>query len=252
MTCPVLANSVDPDQLASGEANWSGSALFAIQYVNLYQQSIQICSKAQMLKFNTVQIGQAILKHVLGHMQTMKAQISLNICAVWSGPSLSESFDTIECINREQMPRWDLAVVLYQSESVHFGHIRIHLFAELGPKNNVFQSNSTDVFVTSLQQSQWKFISIAPDKLDIHTNIFLISPWNHILWILLEASWLSLNLDQIPHSPASELSLHCLIQPVCSNIFDIWLPAKASSDWLKLAVTGFYKSWCLLKLAAAC
>ena len=33
-TCPVLANSVDPDQLASEEANWSGSALFVIKYVN--------------------------------------------------------------------------------------------------------------------------------------------------------------------------------------------------------------------------
>ena len=37
-TYPAFANSVDPDQLASKEANWSGSALFAIQYVNLYQQ----------------------------------------------------------------------------------------------------------------------------------------------------------------------------------------------------------------------
>ena len=36
---PAIANSVDPDQLASEEANWSGSALFAIKYVNLYQQS---------------------------------------------------------------------------------------------------------------------------------------------------------------------------------------------------------------------
>ena len=35
---PAFANSVDPDQLASVEANWSGSALFAIQYLNLYQQ----------------------------------------------------------------------------------------------------------------------------------------------------------------------------------------------------------------------
>ena len=33
MTCTVLANSVDPDQLASEEANWSGSALFVIKYV---------------------------------------------------------------------------------------------------------------------------------------------------------------------------------------------------------------------------
>ena len=35
-TCLVLANSVDPDQLASEEANWSGSALFVIKYVNFY------------------------------------------------------------------------------------------------------------------------------------------------------------------------------------------------------------------------
>ena len=36
-THPVLANSVVPDQLASEEANWSGSALF-IKYVNFYQK----------------------------------------------------------------------------------------------------------------------------------------------------------------------------------------------------------------------
>ena len=36
---PAFANSVDPDQLASEEANWSVSALFAIHYLNLYQQS---------------------------------------------------------------------------------------------------------------------------------------------------------------------------------------------------------------------
>ena len=35
---PAFANSVDPDQLASEEANWSGSALFVTKYVNLYQQ----------------------------------------------------------------------------------------------------------------------------------------------------------------------------------------------------------------------
>ena len=36
---PAFANSADPDQLASEEANWPGSALFAVKYVNLYQQS---------------------------------------------------------------------------------------------------------------------------------------------------------------------------------------------------------------------
>ena len=38
-TYPVLANSVDPGQLASEDANWSGSAQFVIMYANLYQQS---------------------------------------------------------------------------------------------------------------------------------------------------------------------------------------------------------------------
>ena len=38
-TCPVLANSVDPNQMASEEANWSGSALFVIKYVNFYQKT---------------------------------------------------------------------------------------------------------------------------------------------------------------------------------------------------------------------
>ena len=33
-----FANSLDPDQLASEEANWSRFTLFAIQYLNLYQQ----------------------------------------------------------------------------------------------------------------------------------------------------------------------------------------------------------------------
>ena len=37
-TFPVLANSVDKNQLASKEANWSGSALFVIKYVNFYQK----------------------------------------------------------------------------------------------------------------------------------------------------------------------------------------------------------------------
>ena len=38
--CPAFANSVDPDQLASAseEANWSGSAVFVIKYVSLYQE----------------------------------------------------------------------------------------------------------------------------------------------------------------------------------------------------------------------
>ena len=33
-----ITNSVEPDQLASSEANWSGSALFLSLSLNLYQQ----------------------------------------------------------------------------------------------------------------------------------------------------------------------------------------------------------------------
>ena len=36
--CPAFANSAAPGQLASSEASWSGSSLFVIQNVNLYQQ----------------------------------------------------------------------------------------------------------------------------------------------------------------------------------------------------------------------
>ena len=39
---PIYAlplQTVDPDQLTSEEAIWSGSPLFIIQYVNLYQPS---------------------------------------------------------------------------------------------------------------------------------------------------------------------------------------------------------------------
>ena len=51
MTYPVLANSVDPDHMASEVANWSGSALFVIKYVNFYQKpgsSNLICWKLEV------------------------------------------------------------------------------------------------------------------------------------------------------------------------------------------------------------
>ena len=37
---PAFANIVDPDQLAPSEANWSGSTLFVIMYLNLYEHLI--------------------------------------------------------------------------------------------------------------------------------------------------------------------------------------------------------------------
>ena len=35
---PCLCKQIDPDQLASAKINWSGSTVFVIEYVNLYQQ----------------------------------------------------------------------------------------------------------------------------------------------------------------------------------------------------------------------
>ena len=42
-TTPTFANSVDPDQMASQEAIWSGSTLFVIQFVNL-NKNIRWCN----------------------------------------------------------------------------------------------------------------------------------------------------------------------------------------------------------------
>ena len=57
-------------------------------------------------------MGGAMQKHVFGHMWSAKAQISLRIHTVWSGPSLSAvSFDIKECFNGEEMPGWDFAQV---------------------------------------------------------------------------------------------------------------------------------------------
>ena len=39
-TTLILANSVDPDQMASSEAIWSESTLFVIQFVNLNENII--------------------------------------------------------------------------------------------------------------------------------------------------------------------------------------------------------------------
>ena len=73
-------------------------------------------------------------KRILGQMQTARAQVSMRIRAVWSASLLSANcpFDTIECINGEQMPGWDFAHAWDESESVHFAHDQRHLFAWLG------------------------------------------------------------------------------------------------------------------------
>ena len=39
-TTPTFANSVDPDQMASEEAIWSGATLFVFQFLNLNKNII--------------------------------------------------------------------------------------------------------------------------------------------------------------------------------------------------------------------
>ena len=45
---------------------------------------------------------------------------------------LTESLDTMKCINGEQIPRWDFAQAWDESKAVHFAHARRHLFAWRG------------------------------------------------------------------------------------------------------------------------
>ena len=78
----------------------------------------------QDLHYRMMQIGRAMRKHVFGYMWTAKAQISLPIRAIWSGPRcpLTELSDTTECSNREQKSGWYFAQAWDESE---FGQIHV-------------------------------------------------------------------------------------------------------------------------------
>ena len=47
-----MANSVDPDQIASSEAVWSWSALFAETYLSQYIESVRYLSVIKFTKCN--------------------------------------------------------------------------------------------------------------------------------------------------------------------------------------------------------
>ena len=77
---------------------------------------------------------------------------------------LSEPFDTIECINGEQLPVSDFAHARDESESEHFAHARRHIFVSLRKhaylnilkllppkKNEKFQIKKSDIFHISAQ-----------------------------------------------------------------------------------------------------
>ena len=69
-------------------------------------------------------------QRIFGHMRTAKAQISLRIRAVWSGPSLSAN----KLIGKEMYEwrakaRMILCARAGYSESAHSAHVRRHFFA---------------------------------------------------------------------------------------------------------------------------
>ena len=84
-------------------------------------------------------MGRAMRKHVFGHMRTAKAQISLRIRAVWSGPSLSESriIEYYWMFQWRANARMRLCACAGWCEYAHFAHARSYLFAWRGPDINM-------------------------------------------------------------------------------------------------------------------
>ena len=74
-------------------------------------------------------------KRVFGHMRTAKAQVSLRIRTIWSGPSLSAN----RIIGYYRMFEWRAKIQMILcayagwSEPAHFAHVRRHIFASRDP-----------------------------------------------------------------------------------------------------------------------
>ena len=89
-TCPVLANSVDPDQLASSEANWSGFALFVINMwisikkpgsSNLIGWKLEVVNLFSMRRVNVIINKQAGLH---SRFQSQLCLVQSNFYGDWS------------------------------------------------------------------------------------------------------------------------------------------------------------------------
>ena len=91
--------------------------------------------------------GRAMRICLFGHIWTMKAQISLRIRAVWSGPSLSAS----RIIGYYRIYEWRAKTRMISctcaggSKSAYFAHVRRHGFAWHGPNHAAWPAEkSTD------------------------------------------------------------------------------------------------------------
>ena len=83
--------------------------------------------------WNRENICRAIQKCVIRHMWTVKAQIRLRICAVWSGPSLSTNtiigYYKMYELRAKNKILWTCAE---WSETVYFVHIWRHFLLDMG------------------------------------------------------------------------------------------------------------------------
>ena len=118
-----MANSVDPDQMLHSAASDLGLHCL-----------LRLASQNTLGKYRSP----ALQKYVFGHMLTEKAQISLCIHAVWSGPSLSAA----RIIEYYRMYQWRakswIRPCAWASwcESAHFAHTQRHFFAWRGQYNS--------------------------------------------------------------------------------------------------------------------
>ena len=149
-------------------------------------------------------------KRVYEQMRTAKAQISLRIRAVWSGPLLSANriigyYRVYEWRAKAQMI---LCACARWSEPALFAHPRRHLFTWNGP----YVSKYLDTFT---------FLSYLPWILNQSTNISEDTQEikSTLLVRLNTAGWVanSVAADLPPRPVAFDPGFHCFLRPVCPN-----------------------------------
>ena len=121
-----MTNSADPDQLASSEANWSGSTLFAkIGHVVLSKRRVKVDLKVKMI----VNLGPD-LWCLTFHSKYTERQKYPYICGIFklSNPNIPDIFFYIWPINAEWtlLPHlFGLVHFLYKECLVSFYHCHI-------------------------------------------------------------------------------------------------------------------------------
>ena len=120
-------------------------------------------------QFPLAHISEKALSHTLLHMEfaVSNKTVSSGICGQRRPRSvcvsaqsnqglhypLTESLDTIKCINLEKMSGYESAHARNESESVHFAHVRRYIFAGRGPNENLSSHRAND-FLNQLFQNE--------------------------------------------------------------------------------------------------